>query len=655
MTSASGTYANAFALFRAGRIDDAAAACRAALSKTPRSPELLDLAGMIARLKGNHPSALHYFTAAAELVPDAAVVRLHCGLALRSIGGREKDAIGELRRAIALQPTLAEAHHQLGNALKALKQYAAARESLEEAVRLAPQDAAAWLNLGVTQLELRHAIEAVASFRRAVQLEPMRAESHNILGTALQQVGDLAAARAALAEALRLRPEFADAHNNLARVLKAQGRLPEAIEELRAALAHVPSPGTHSNLLYALLFDPGITPETILAEHRDWNRIHAAPLASAIEPHQNLRDPVRRLRVGFVSADFLDHAVAYFFEPVLRARDLANVEITCYSDVAVGDRVTARLRGLADRWRDTATLSHAELASLIRSDAIDILVDLAGHTARNRLPMFARKPAPIQVTWLGYPNSTGLTAIDYRITDAVSDPPGETERWHSETVIRLPTPFLCYRPPDESPDPAAPATDAPVTFSSFSNLPKLSEPCLAAWAEILRRVEGARLVLKSRGLGDVETAARVREVFSGAGVAPERIELIGALAPVAEHLALYHRIDIALDPFPYNGTTSTCEALWMGMPVVTLAGVTHVQRVGSSLMTAIGATEWIACSVDDYVDRAVGLAHAAPELRRRRAEFRDRVKRSPLCDARGFRDKWELALREMWKRYCEQG
>ncbi len=654
MTTAVGEYAKAVALAQAGRLDEAATVARRILAATPQNAAALDLLGMIARQQGDTAAALDRFTEAVVRTPDSPSIRLHRGLALRAVGGRDEEAVREFERAVALQPDLAEAHHQLGNAWKALHRYGEAARSLLEATRLAPDAAPAWLNLGVTQLELRRRTEAVASFTRAIQLEPGRPEAHNILGAALLRLGETTAAREALTEALRLRPNYADAHNNMALALKAQGRLPESILEFRTALAEAPNPGTHSNLVYALNFDPTITPDVVFAEHRAWDQIYAAPLARAIAPHPNDASPTRRLRVGFVSADFMDHAVAYFFEPFLSARNRQMFEVFCYSDVRVADRVTQRLRALTDRWRDTATLSQAQLVEAIRADGIDILVDLAGHTAENRLLVFARKPAPVQVTWLGYPNTTGLTAIDYRITDAISDPPGETDRWHSEELIRLPTPFLCYQPPEESPNVAAPPDGAAVTFGSFSNLPKLSEPCLAAWARVLQRMADSRLVLKSRGLGDRETIARLHQFFASYGIAADRIELIGQLAPVAEHLALYHRIDIALDPFPYHGTTSTCEALWMGLPVVTLAGRTHVQRVGVSLLTAIGATEWLATSIDEYVDRSVALAASVKSLRSARAEFRERVRRGPLCDAAGFAVKMEAAFRAVWERYCAE-
>ena len=313
--------------------------------------------------------------------------------------------------------------------------------------------------------------------------------------------------------------------------------------------------------------------------------------------------------------------------------------------------MTGRLRGLSDQWRDIAGKTDDRVAALIREDRIDILVDLAGHTAGNRLLVFARKPAPVQVTWLGYPNTTGLEAMDYRLTEAVSDPPGQTERWHSEELIRLPGTFSCYGPPAESPPVGPlPALEAGhVTFGCFNNLAKLTPPAIELWSQILREVPGARLLLKSRGLADLETAAGVREEFGRRGIEPARLEFNGQELSVTNHLALYNRVDLALDTFPYNGTTTTCEALWMGVPVVTLAGATHVARVGASLLTHLSVEELIADSPVGYVARCVDLAGDLPRLAEIRAGLRERMRASPLCDAPGFTRGFEDALRGMWR------
>ncbi|HEX3729332.1 MAG TPA: tetratricopeptide repeat protein [Opitutaceae bacterium] len=587
-----------------------------------------------------------------ETVRPAAAL-LEQGRELRG-QGRAEEAIAAFREALALEPNLAEAHHQLGNALKALRRYAEAVPCLRSAALLAPENAAVWLNLGVACLELGWAEEAVARFRRAVELEPFRPDARNVLGHALLVQGRCAEARRQLEEALRLRPGYAAAHDNLGRVLKAQGRATEAIAHHRAAIEAQPKAEIHSNLLFSLNFPAELDPEDVWAEHRRWAQLYAEPLRAAGEPPAHNFEPERRLRIGYVSPDFVNHAVAYFFEPALAARDRKRFEVTCYSDARVPDAVTERLRAQSDRWRDLAGRSDEEAAALMRADGIDLLVDLAGHTARHRLLTFARRPAPVQVSWLGYPNTTGLAAIDYRLTEAVCDPPGVTDAWHSEKLLRLPGPFSCYRPPAEAP-PVAPlpaAASGRITFGCFNHAAKLVPAVVQLWAEVLGWVPGSRLLLRSHGWSDPETAVAMLARFAEHGIGPERIELDGSRLSLAAHLESYRRVDIALDPFPYNGTTTTCEALWMGVPVVALVGGTHRARVGASLLTHLGSPEWIAANPAGYVAICRSLAGAPADLGEIRAGLRERMRTGPLCDAAGFARRLEGAFREMWRERC---
>jgi predicted O-linked N-acetylglucosamine transferase (SPINDLY family) len=596
-------------LLRTGQFADAAALCEEILRTTPQSPEAF----------------------------------LYLGLARRGLN-RTEDAIDAFQRAIALAPHLAEAHHQAGNALKKLGRFPEAIAALREATRIAPQQAAIWLNLGVACLEAELRDEAIASFQHALALEPNRPEAHNILGVALLADGQLSSARASLERAVALRPGYTAAHDNLGRLCKAEGRIADAIPHYRAALAVKPDPATHSNLLLALNYVPDLPPAEIFAEHRRWNELHAANLRGHPGRRPQAGSPTgpktRRLRIGYVSPDFVHHAVSYFIEPVLTAHDRSRFEIFCYSNAPTPDRVTERLRQLVepDHWRDIARLSDDDAAALIRGDTIDLLVDLAGHTARNRLLVFARRPAPVQATWIGYPNTTGLDAIDFRLTDAISDPVGETDSFYAEKLIRLPTAFSIYQPDDDAPavTPLPAAARGAITFGSFNNFAKMSPPVVALWARLLRALPDSRLILKSRGLADPEIAARIRADFASIGVAPARIELDGRELSVAEHLSLYREIDIALDPFPYNGTTTTCEALWMGVPVLTLAGRTHVSRVGASLLTHAGLTDWIATTPDDFVARAVAATHDLPRLAELRRTLREQLRASPACDAPRF-------------------
>lgn len=634
----------ALSLQRAGQLAEAALLYGQILQTDPAQPDALNCLGQLHLQQGAADQAEPLFARAVAARPKTAMYQINHGLALRRLG-RIEDALAAFSRARALDRSLAEAHHQAGNALKSLGRYAEAIAALREAVRLTPKHDAAWLNLGVACLEGGVRDEAIAAFQRALKLEPQRPEAHNILGHTLLAAGRSGEAEAALNEALRQRPRFAPAHDNLGRLCRAAGRLPEAVAHYQAALAAQPNPNTHSNLLFALNFLPDLTPDVIFAEHRRWHALYAAALTQTAPLPAPRSTAGRRLRVGYLSPDFNHHAVAYFIEPVLAAHDRARVEIFCYANVPAPDRFTARLRGLAEHWRDLARLDDEAAAALIRADDLDLLVDLAGHSAGHRLLVLARRPAPIQATWIGYPNTTGLDALDYRITDAASDPLGKTEAFHSEKLVRLPTTFSCYRPDDDAPAVnELPATvPGAVTFGCFNQLAKVTPAVIALWARLLTELPAARLFLKSRGLGDPALAARVRSLFAAVGVAPERLTLNGDELSVRDHLNLYHGIDLALDPFPYNGTTTTCEALWMGVPVVTLAGSTHVARVGVSLLTHTGLPEWIATTPDDYLSVAAAAARDLPRLAELRRSLRERLRTSPLCDAIAFTRGLEAA------------
>ena len=396
------------------------------------------------------------------------------------------------------------------------------------------------------------------------------------------------------------------------------------------------------------------TADYLLAAHREWDERYGrqAPRPTA---YANVRDVGRRLKIGYLSPDFRQHSVAYFIEPLLKAHDRQAVEVFCYAEVMRPDTVTAHLQGLADHWLMTVGLSDDELAERIGTDGIDILVDLAGHTANNRLRVFARKPAPVQVTWLGYPNTTGLEAIDYRLVDAMTDPAGEADAWASETLVRLEGGFHCYSGLKGAPEPGVPPclSAGTVTFGSFNNPAKVSAATFDAWAKLLCRLPQARLLLKGKPFADAGTRALFLARLGKRGVAAERVELMAWLPDAAAHLAVYHRVDIALDPFPYNGTTTTCEALWMGVPVVTLRGDRHAGRVGASLLSQIGLPDLIANSVEEYVEIAVALASDPARLMDLRRSLRARIAASPLCDGRAFARKIEAAFRTMWQHWCE--
>ena len=434
----------------------------------------------------------------------------------------------------------------------------------------------------------------------------------------LNDQGKLDEAVLAYRQAIGIKPDYAEGHSNLGVALADQGKHDEAIAALSQATCIEPNLAeAFSNLLLCLNYDNKSTADRLCVAHREWDERYGQQV-SRLTVHTNDHEVGRRLRIGYVSPDFRTHSVAYFLEPLLKEHDRQAVEVFCYAEVKRPDTVTTDLQELADHWRMTVGLSDDELAERIRADGIDILVDLAGHTANNRLRVFARKPAPVQVTWLGYPNTTGLEAIDYRLVDAVTDPVGETDACASETLVRLDGGFLCYGALKDAPEPIVPPflKTGTVTFGSFNNPAKLSAVTLEVWAELLSRLPQARLLLKGEPFADAPTRALFLARLGERGVAAERVELVAWLPVAATHLALYHQMDIALDPFPDNGTTTTCEALWMGIPVVTLRGDRHAGRVGASLLTQIGLTDLIANSVEEYLEIAVALAHNPERLER---------------------------------------
>lgn len=569
--------------------------------------------------------------------------------------GRFEEAIAAYRRAIALKPDFAAAHYNVGNALSNQNKLEEAIAAYRRAIAIKPDLAVAHFNLANTLTKLDKFDEAIGAYRRALVLRPDFVAAHSNLGRALEEQAKLGEAILAYRRAIAISPDFAAAHCNLGNALMNQGKLEDAIAAYRRAIAIQPGFAVaHSNLLLCLNYHDELTSDQLFAEHLEWGRRFAVPERRQCT-HANSREAGRRLRIGYVSPDLYRHSVAYFLEPLLEYRDQQAVEIYCYADLLRPDAVTARLQTLSDHWLVTVALSDDALAERIRTDGVDILVDLAGHTAKNRLGVFARKPAPVQVTWLGYPNTTGLKALDYRLVDAVTDPLGEADARASETLVRLDDGFLCYGGFEDAPEPVPPpclATGA-VTFGSFNNPTKISQATVRAWAKLLIRRPEARLLLKATPFADDATRTLFRARFAECGVEAERVELAARVPDAAEHFAVYHRVDIALDPFPYNGTTTTCEALWMGVPVVALRGDRHAGRVGASLLGRVGLADLIADSVDDYVEIALALAGDPRHLEALRSSLRPRMKASPLCDGPAFARKIEAAFRVMWRRWCE--
>jgi protein O-GlcNAc transferase len=641
------------ALQALARFEEAAACYREALRRQPDSAEPANNLGNALAGLGRFEEAMASFLEAIRLRPDWSLAYSNLGNVLKA-QGRLEEAQACYQEALRLEPASAEAHNNLGVTLQQLGRLEEALACYREALRLKPDYADAHYNLGNGFKDQGQLEEAAASYQRAIAIRRDYAEAHNNLGFVLKEQGRLEESIASYRQALRFRPRYAEAFNNLGNALYEQGQLEEAVRCYREALALKPDFAmAHSNLLFVLHYELSGGPGPLFAEHLRW-AAQQAPATTVMLPHPGERAPERRLRIGYASPDFRAHSVAYFIEPILEAHDRLGFEVFCYSDVSRPDAVTARLQSLADGWRSTFGMSEAQVENQVRQDRIDILVDLAGHTGGNRLLVFARKPAPVQVTYLGYPDTTGLRAIDYRITDEWADPPGQTEHLHTEELVRLPRGFLCYRPPRDAPEiaPLPALGTGAVTFGSFNNLAKMTPEVIALWSALLREVPGARLILKSKALGDAGAQERIRETFRQNGVAAQRIVLWGVIPGHRGHLEAYQQIDIALDSYPYHGTTTTCEALWMGVPVIVLAGGAHVSRVGVSLLSAVGLAEFIADSPERYLELAAGAARDLSRLERLRAQLRDRMTGSPLTAVTGFTRTLEDAYRRMWRRWC---
>jgi predicted O-linked N-acetylglucosamine transferase (SPINDLY family) len=569
--------------------------------------------------------------------------------------GRLAAARAGYQQILQKSPNHARALHALGLVEKSLGNLDVAVELISRAVAIQPA-AEFYNNLGDALTSLGRTDEAVAACARAIAISPGYVKAFNNLGLARLKQGRVGDAAAALSRAVALKPDYSRALANLAAVYTQSGRHAEALEHYRQALQADPNYVTaHSSMLMLLnYFD--LDPLEVFEAHRVWAQRHAEPITAAASAPGGAAKPQaegegdadRPLRVGFVSGDFSSHAVAGFFMPVLNHRDRARVQVTCYSSVARGDEVTREIQQKCDAWREIANVSDDDAAEMVRRDRIDVLVDLAGHSAKNRLLLFARRPAPVQVTWLGYPNTTGMSAMNYRLTDPLADPPGMTESLHTEKLIRLRSNW-CYPPPAPAltgevvPPPASTRADGTITFGSFNNLAKLTPRWLQLWSRILDAVPNARLLIKSNVTGDTEVQRRVRGHFAQ----PNRVELLGREHDLRKHFARYGEVDIMLDPFPYHGTTMTCEALWMGVPVVTMAGRSHVSRVGVSLLTQVGLSELIAQTDEEYAAIATALAKDVGRLIELRRTMRERMLRSPLLDGAGFMRELTNVLRAL--------
>lgn len=645
-------FAQAATLHERGAVSEAEALCRRILAMAPEHAWALNLMGVIHCQTGRGQDGIKLIATALQHNPDEAAFYNNFGTGLSGLG-RHADAITAFLRALELDPDYAAAHNNIGAPLKALARLAEAADHYQRAVDLRPEFGEAWANLANVLLDLGRIDDAAEAALSATQRAPGYAAGHNNLATVLHRQGRYAEAEARLNRALAIDPGHADALANMGEVLKEQGRAEAAMAfYARARDAQPDAAAKDSNRLFALCCLDSAAPAAIADAHRAWGQAISPPGAIDFAGHD--RAPERRLKVGYLSPDFRRHSVAYFLEPLFEHHDPAKVEVFAYANMAGGDDVTARLKRHVDHWRDVLALGDAELAGQVRADGIDILVDLAGHTRGNRLGTFALRAAPVQVSYLGYPATTGLAEMDWRITDAWADPPEMTEAFHSERLLRLDHGFLCYRPPDDAPDiqPPPSASAGHVTFGSFNNLAKLTDNAIRLWSDILHAVPGSRLKLKAKALGDDTVQAAIGARFAAHGIAAERLDLLAWITGPSP-LSAYHGIDIALDTYPYHGTTTTLEALWMGVPVVTMAGGWHASRVGVSILARAKLDEMIAANATDYVAIATNLAAKPDLLAELRAAMRGMLVRGGVSDGAGFTAGLEAAYRQAWRAWAE--
>jgi predicted O-linked N-acetylglucosamine transferase (SPINDLY family) len=683
-------YSNLGEVYRAaGRRDDAVACCRHALTLRPNLPEAHGNLGVALEEQKDYEAALACYQEAARRQPDEADWHVNIGNVLRALD-RRADAAASYREAIRLRPDCADAHHQLAIVLAERGDLKGAEAASQEALRCRPDYPKTYNNLGNTWKGQGRVEEAVRAFRHAIQLDPDNADFHANLADALNRLNKFPEAEESYQEALRLRPEFVAAHHGLGNVRLRRHKLTEAEASLREALrldpdrldalndlghalmrqmraaegatafrdilkANPQHNVAHSALLFYLNYDPEVGPESLLEEHMRWAQAHAPRIAPAL--HLNDRDPERPLRVGYVSPDLRGHAVARFFEPVLAGHDPRRVEAFCYAEVPAPDDVTRRMRALARGWRFTNGQSDDSVAEAIREDRIDILVDLAGHTANNRLTMFARRPAPVQVTYLGYPNTTGLAAIDYRLTDEATDPPGGA-RQYIEELVYLAEGFCCFALPPEAPDvsPLPALRNGHVTFASPHSLAKINGRVLDVWAQVLGAVPDSRLLVFRSGLSG-PARDRLAAEFARRGVGADRLELRDVrMAELTErgYLSMYAEADICLDAFPVAAHTTACEALCMGVPLVTLYGDRTWGRLSAAVLGRLGLHDWVTRDPDDYVAVAARQAADLPALAALRAGLRGRLV-AGLGDGPRFTRALEDAYRTLWRRWRQGG
>jgi protein O-GlcNAc transferase len=601
--------------YQQGRLPEAGRLAQRILVHNPNHEKAAYLLGLVMGRQGQHESAARLFGRALRSNPRQPEYHYNLGFSLHSCG-RLDQALAEYQQAIQLNPEYVEAHNKCGDVFRKLGRPEQALSAYEVTIKLNPRHPVAYNNRGVVLYELGYLWQALESYERMIHINSRSALAWNNSANVLMYLGRLAEAEENYRQALRLRPDYAEAHSNLLFLLAAQAILP---------------------------------PDKMYDEQRHWDRVHGRrgrEFGRARQAHPPR--PERRLRVGYVSTNMRKHVVSYFIEPLFAAHDRTRFEIFCYAShpPSLSDATTEHLRSMVEHWRFVYELGDEQLASLVVKDGIDILVDLSGHTAKNRLKVFTYRAAPVQATYLGYFSGTGLQAMDYWITDDVLHPPDTAER-SVETIYRLPRCWVSYKPPAEAPEVApCPSVDADVVFGSFSNVSKLTPEVIDTWSALLRLLPGSRLLLMAKQLIEQRTRKALLQQFERRGIAGDRL-LMREGAALRTYLAAYAEVDIVLDPFPRTGGTTTAESLWMGVPVVTLAGRCYAERISASKLMAVGLQDLISSTTQEYIATALSLAHDPGRRIDLRANLRERMLASALCDGNGLARSIESAYLSM--------
>jgi predicted O-linked N-acetylglucosamine transferase (SPINDLY family) len=677
----------AMAAYQDGRDDEAESLCQQVIGLEDDNPDAPYVLGMIAYRRKDLESSERYLRRSIELENGAYWIHAALAEVLMARGNPEAAATA-LREAARLKPDSPEIANAIAIMIQQYGSPADQAAAWHRVVEVAPQNAAALANLGRALLQTGKLPEGTEMFHKALALDPNLFEAHHGLAVALANqrqpreaiehaqravairpespLGQhaLAVAHGALGQldeaiddlhrAVELEPTFKDAHDRLNVLLAATGDLPGSMQAMQKVLQIFPhEPAALSNMLTAMNYLPDLSPQQVFEAHRRWGQTYADPLGQQARRHANTNEPHRRLRIGYVSPDFYRHPIAHFVRAIFANHHQDKYEVIAFSDVPKPDDVTRDLEKLASKWIPTVNRNNAQFPELVRFEGIDVLVDLTGHAGRHRLGAFAARAAPVQISYLGYCNTTGMEAMDWIVGDEITDPTDHTQPY-VEKVLRLPGSFCCYTPPPDAPavNELPALSGRPITFGAFHALRKLNDRVLDLWARLLREVPEARLLFWRTYLTP-RVEQRLRDALGQRGINAGRLEFRSHVPESRNFLSVYHEVDLALDAFPWSGHTTSCEALWMGVPLVTLRGRTHCGRLAASMLTAAGFGQFVANSEDQYVQIARDLAGDVQRLAELRRTMRDKTAVSALCDGGKFIVNWERAIRDAWRTWCQ--